>query len=94
MATSTFQPGIEVQSLHSELLNQDLQLLAKLPWNYARSHAVRRPPKGCGVCGLAPYSPEARFQFTLNQCSAMLIANRYEELLRARLNPSVRRQNH
>jgi predicted alpha/beta superfamily hydrolase len=39
MATSIPQPGIEVQSLHSEVINQDLQLHVKLPWNYAQSNA-------------------------------------------------------
>lgn len=33
-------PGIEVQSLHSNLLNRDLQLYIKLPWSYTHSDKV------------------------------------------------------
>jgi predicted alpha/beta superfamily hydrolase len=33
-------PGIEVQSLHSNILNRDLQLYIKLPWSYDRSDTV------------------------------------------------------
>jgi len=40
METSILQPGIEVRSLRSDILNQDFQLYIKLPWNYARSNAV------------------------------------------------------
>jgi len=40
MEISILQPGIEVQSLHLDILNQDFQLYIKLPWNYARSRAV------------------------------------------------------
>lgn len=33
-------PGIEVHSLHSAILNRDLQLFIKLPWSYERSDKV------------------------------------------------------
>jgi predicted alpha/beta superfamily hydrolase len=33
-------PGIEVQSLHSTILNRELQLYIKLPWSYERSSNV------------------------------------------------------
>jgi len=39
MFASIFQPGIEVQSLHSEILQQDFELYIKLPWSYRRSEA-------------------------------------------------------
>lgn len=38
--TSILQPGIEVRSLHSEILKQDLELYIKLPWTYGRSDKV------------------------------------------------------
>jgi predicted alpha/beta superfamily hydrolase len=31
------QPGVEVRQLHSQILNQGMQLTIKLPWSYARS---------------------------------------------------------
>ncbi len=40
MAASILQPGIEVQSLHSEILHQDFELYVKLPWSYVRGDAV------------------------------------------------------
>jgi len=40
MAASILQPGIEVQSLHSEILHQDFELYVKLPWSYVREDAV------------------------------------------------------
>jgi uncharacterized protein len=36
---STFQPGVEVRGLHSQLLGQDLLLYVKLPWYYDRDDA-------------------------------------------------------
>jgi predicted alpha/beta superfamily hydrolase len=40
MATVLNLHGIEVQSLHSEILNRDLVLYIKLPWSYERSDKV------------------------------------------------------
>jgi len=40
MVASIFQPGIEVQSLHSEILQQDFELYIKLPWSYVTGDAV------------------------------------------------------
>jgi len=37
---STVQPGVEVRELHSQLLDQDLQLYVKLPWYYDRADAT------------------------------------------------------
>ena len=38
--TSILQPGIEVRTLHSEILKQDFELSIKLPWTYGRSDRV------------------------------------------------------
>lgn len=38
--TSFIQPGIEIRTLHSNLINQDLQLYIKLPWSYEDSDRV------------------------------------------------------
>jgi hypothetical protein len=40
MNTSFSIPGIEVQSLHSDVLQRDLQLFIKLPWTYEHSEQV------------------------------------------------------
>lgn len=40
MEASILQPGVEVQSLHSEILHQDFELYIKLPWSYVRGDAV------------------------------------------------------
>jgi uncharacterized protein len=40
VTTTLSLPGIEVQSLHSEILNRDLQLYIKLPWSYEDSTKV------------------------------------------------------
>ncbi len=40
MVTSILQPGVEVQFLHSDIINQDIQLYIKLPWYYDRSDAT------------------------------------------------------
>lgn len=37
MEISTYQPGVEIQELHSHILQQDLQLYIKLPWSYEHS---------------------------------------------------------
>jgi predicted alpha/beta superfamily hydrolase len=39
MVEPFFQPGIEMQSLHSEILDQDLELYVKLPWHGLRNNA-------------------------------------------------------
>lgn len=37
MTTPILQPGVEVSEMHSSILNQNLLLYIKLPWNYERS---------------------------------------------------------
>lgn len=37
MTITIFQPGVEVQELHSNIIDQDFQLYIKLPWYYERS---------------------------------------------------------
>jgi uncharacterized protein len=37
MTSPLYIPGIDVQSLHSDVLNRDLQLYLKLPWTYQQS---------------------------------------------------------
>ena len=40
MPNSSLFPGIEAQSIHSNILNQDMQVLIKLPWSYEQSNKV------------------------------------------------------
>jgi predicted alpha/beta superfamily hydrolase len=40
MMASILQPGIETLSMHSEILQQELELYIKLPWSYGRGNRV------------------------------------------------------
>jgi predicted alpha/beta superfamily hydrolase len=40
MMASILQPGIETLSMHSEILQQELELYIKLPWRYGRGDRV------------------------------------------------------